>query len=685
MDNSQQALLELSKGERLTHKDDDVQELFFLKEGTIKAYSCYGVYTLQAGAVIGLIDCYQGICAYNYIAESDCSLLRFNFSGINDIAKMCQSLAQTCNVIVVSSSKFIMELIKTYITYSMKAKNTVPGFITNTRIHKWELDKFSGMASVPVNSSMDYYGKNNSLCSGTLIDIARFGSTINEACGELATALDINLDYVEPEPEAVDSFNEFNIDMLEPVQDIDYSISDDDIKGEVVGSLQKILTYSEVDKEIRNDFTNLIITYRKAKDKVSLSDEARKLRHDIAKLFYVIYEAAFKKSLDDVAIPQVIEMFLNFGYVDEELFGMDNTIDLYRLSTNIEEKCNMNHIYTCYNWLKAIYWGDKEPSKNNLDMDYGEYVKDMIVHNKIAKADEAEALSDNDAKLNFEIQNMFTTVHKITYGRISTFTPILIEGNVTKNISSMLNTADKVIQALTMIKEIDYSVFYREVMYANPEIGIDKELLMNEVLPDIILMPTTGIAGAMWQEIEGRKRNSPARFMFPILSATSLSEMMGTVVGRYRWELCKRVHGGYWNVVTEKSLTSEYYDYIQFYKKNHDISEAGKEKIKSALTNARNNYREVFVKDYLLWLTYESKGSSRLNKPARTVLAKYCPFSSAIRTQLAGNPMFADYMALSERHLAPAKKRFDLLLAQLESKGYEIPKELRAQKAYYSK
>ena len=38
-----------------------------------------------------------------------------------------------------------------------------------------------------------------------------------------------------------------------------------------------------------------------------------------------------------------------------------------------------------------------------------------------------------------------------------------------------------------------------------------------------------------------------------------------------------------WNDITEPSLTSEYCDYIQFYRKNHDLSAEAKEKIKNAL------------------------------------------------------------------------------------------------------
>ena len=65
-----------------------------------------------------------------------------------------------------------------------------------------------------------------------------------------------------------------------------------------------------------------------------------------------------------------------------------------------------------------------------------------------------------------------------------------------------------------------------------------------------------------------------------------------------------------------------------------------KEKIKLALSRSRNNYREVFAKEYQNWLKFESKGSFRLNKVARDILVQYCPFAKEIRQSLKTNPVF---------------------------------------------
>ena len=83
----------------------------------------------------------------------------------------------------------------------------------------------------------------------------------------------------------------------------------------------------------------------------------------------------------------------------------------------------------------------------------------------------------------------------------------------------------------------------------------------------------------MWQETAGVKRDTPARFIFPVMITSELADMMLELIGRYRWEICRKILGVRWNDIREKSLTSEYCDYIQFYRKNHELSADAKEKI----------------------------------------------------------------------------------------------------------
>jgi len=105
---------------------------------------------------------------------------------------------------------------------------------------------------------------------------------------------------------------------------------------------------------------------------------------------------------------------------------------------------------------------------------------------------------------------------------------------------------------------------------------VNQLFVQKEILPHVILMPNVGGRTALWQEIEGRRRNTPARILISIFHTDDLETSFLHVCGEYRWEICKTVQGGRWNDVTDPSLTSEYTDYLQFFKKNHYLSDEQK-------------------------------------------------------------------------------------------------------------
>jgi hypothetical protein len=152
---------------------------------------------------------------------------------------------------------------------------------------------------------------------------------------------------------------------------------------------------------------------------------------------------------------------------------------------------------------------------------------------------------------------------------------------------------------------------------------------------------------------------------------------MVETMGRYRWEICRKEQGVYWNDIREKSLTSEYCDYIQFYRKNTELSAEAKEKIKTALARVRNNYREVFVKDYQAWMKFESQGSFRLNKISRDILVKYCPFAREVRQNLASNPQYQNTFQKLNAQNQKREQRLVALYAKYEAAGGEITPELK--------
>ncbi|MBD5451315.1 MAG: hypothetical protein HDR25_01610 [Lachnospiraceae bacterium] len=131
-----------------------------------------------------------------------------------------------------------------------------------------------------------------------------------------------------------------------------------------------------------------------------------------------------------------------------------------------------------------------------------------------------------------------------------------------------------------------------------------------------------------------------------------------------------------WNDVKVKSLTSEYMDYIQFYRKNRDLSDEAREKVKLQIQKARNNSREIFLLDYEAWIKNEANGSMKMNKVARELLATYCPFEKSLRTKLNAQRPYEVAQARSMRNAQKKKQEFELKIKALQKVTDEIPDEM---------
>ncbi|NTV79106.1 MAG: hypothetical protein HGA25_08225, partial [Clostridiales bacterium] len=443
-------------------------------------------------------------------------------------------------------------------------------------------------------------------------------------------------------------------------------------------SLDVILTYAECSKETNEHFKKYITEYKKLEDKSSTEDFAISLRKKITVLFHEIYNSAFVNSIKDHNVPIILKMFFLFGYVDEELAGLQNAQYLYRMASDFHGN-SQEGVYTFYEWLMAIYKGLKEPCRNEFDVDYGSYVHDLKLHNKIDGKTEEKMLCDTAQKVDYELNNMFTTVNKITFGQISNYCPVLSESNILKSLEHSQLNATVIKDNLNRIRNLDVSAYYRETLYANADLGINKEMIQVEVLPDFILLPGIGTRGVMWQEIEGKRRTTPSRMMLPVFYMPDLFEAITRLTGEFRWEMCKRVQGARWNDAAEHSLTSDYFDYLQFYRKNNELSPDAKEKIRLSLIRSKNSFKESFVRDYITWIVFESSGSPRLNKPLRSILLAHCPFSSSLLQSLKNNPMYTESIALYETKRLQKLHHYELILQKAKNLNKKVPEEILEQ------
>lgn len=454
---------------------------------------------------------------------------------------------------------------------------------------------------------------------------------------------------------------------------------DESFSGDYLGL---ILSFAEYEADKGDEFRADLETFKNLTDIYSTTDDVRMMRRRLTRHFFELYKRVFRKSLDKQRLPGGIRMFLNFGFVDAGLAGEDRTKELDDLVDRLF-LCKADNVYTMYEWLLSIYRGENEPSRNEFDLDYPAYLLDLKRSGKLTNQQVKENMDDPWMKVEFEMDNVFPATSKMTYGKISSYCPLLHESDVISSAESMLVTAEKINSALDHIRAIDFSVFYRGVVFSDPARDINMEMIQKEVLPNVILLPNTGSRAMMWQETAGVKRDTPARFMFPVLTIGNILELMIEVTGRYRWEICRKIQGVRWNDVTEPSLTSEYSDYIQYYRKNSELSPEAKEKMKNMLVKCKNNYREVFVKDYQSWINYESKGSFRLNKVSRAIIFKYCPFAKNIREELKVNPMYKTIFERYDIMNGRTVRRIEMLYDRYRKKGGEITRDLQRNLDFY--
>lgn len=335
-------------------------------------------------------------------------------------------------------------------------------------------------------------------------------------------------------------------------------------------------------------------------------------------------------------------------------------------------------------WLKAIYEGRKDTSRDSFERDYRDALREQRRTGRITDREEREYLNDNRRKVIFEIENMFTSNNKIVNGKLSTYVPVLYKDEIYGDIERLFLSKQQLADTILELEEKDFTIFNREVLYTNPKLKIEKEYVIKHVYPDVILAPVYGTASSMWQEITGKKRDTPGRFIFPSIVENEVYKLVTKAFGRFHWEYCRCEQGTSWNNIQYKSLTSEYMDYIQYYRKNHDLSEERREKIKVQIQRARNNSREIFLNDYELWIYYESKAAMKLNKVSRAILATYCPFNKDIREFLKTNTAFSEAMMRQIRNFGEKAKEWDMRIKRRENNNLEVPEEFYRTYEYYA-
>jgi len=528
-------------------------------------------------------------------------------------------------------------------------------------------------------------GTDTEVLSGMLDELTdRINSIESFLCERLGSHIDVDRKRMEEVYVSVISGNAAVAGLADEEDSFTENLDEEhmnQIKKILSGSLQQILTFSEWEEAKAEAFRTAIESFIGLEDRLSVEDTVRKLKREISKQFFDLYQDVFLHAYAMKTLPMAVELFLDYAYVDERLITEEQLMQFCSFKKEGQESpCE---VYTIREWLRLVYEGKKEPSRSDLDMTFEENLRDMKKRGLLTEEQMRAAATDRKTRLDYEIHNMFACNDRLVNGQISTFVPILYAEGLGWAPSKSYLTKKKVNELILRLMQKDPTVFYREVMYRSEALEIEKEFVMKQVFPEIILLPCNGVKAIMWQEITGKRRDSKARFLLPHFYEGDPEDAMVQTLGRFRWELCRTMMGLSWNNIQIKSLTSEFCDYLQYYRKNHELSEEKREKVKLQLQKAKNSTKEAFVQDYEIWVKYESAGAVRLNKVARELLATYCPFGIELRNSLKTQPIFEDAMGRFERGRSKKVYELEMRYRVLEREKGELPEALKENLNYY--
>lgn len=495
-----------------------------------------------------------------------------------------------------------------------------------------------------VSLQVDLFNQGVALTDGSeLASLTRFLAKVaSETQSTYERVWDIEPPAVDPEAlQKVIAFDheEEKIDEIEPTDEETAEESSSGLSEK--GIAKKVFQYSELPSEKYQEYCELIKSLKSFKNPLDSDTDVRKVRRKLNNLFWELYETcALKFFASKEPLPVWLRIFFDYALLDETLLDPEQVDFIYGHSAANQH--SKYPIHTAVEWMELIYNKKVPTSVNELGLTLFEILKQENRDAKWKRESDLPADVDtSEARLKFEIRNMIETNAKLTSGSILNHLAILSKYSITMSMERAFVTKEKLEEEIDYLLNIDFSAFHREVLYENEKVGINREFIQKQVIPNFILIPSAGSVFQFWQEKDSRDKASPGRLCCPALATADLKDMLLSAVGAFRWELCKTIMGPDWNNISQTSLTADYTDYIQFFRKNRDLSPEAKEKLATEFKRFRDD-RSRFVHDYAIWVKYESEGTQRLNKVARKILAKHIPFAKPIREKLLKLPSYTD-------------------------------------------
>ena len=124
-----------------------------------------------------------------------------------------------------------------------------------------------------------------------------------------------------------------------------------------------------------------------------------------------------------------------------------------------------------------------------------------------------------------------------------------------------------------------------------------KATVIGRIPPDVILFPVYGKNCIMWQDITGKRRSSKGRIPYSdfIWKRDLEMEMVQSPCCFPLGKMPDRYGGTDGTIFGIRPLTSEYTDYLQFYRKNSELTQERKTKDQAQLQQCNNKAQKRYL------------------------------------------------------------------------------------------
>ncbi len=442
--------------------------------------------------------------------------------------------------------------------------------------------------------------------------------------------------------------------------------------GALNKSIHQIFEFALMPKDFRTRMLKLLNEFKSSKNPFNTEQEGRKLRRHITALYWDLYKQVYIRSRSESAVPRPVQMMLNFGFLDEGLLEDQQVTELSDLSRSREKSRDIPVLLET-EFLNMIYEGKVEPSITEMGLTYQGHLEEMEKHKTKKDREQEQKVDENVSKVMYEIGQRLATTAAICSGSTATAFPILTALMVRGSLKQIYCDKRKIETITKEVRNIDFSVFYRETVL---KIGEAREIIEEEVVPYFILLPIFGTRTLLWQDMTGTNKRSRGRIVVPIFFIGDLTRSLVHTFASFRWELNRDIKGAMWADPIEGGVTGEFFDYVNTFKKMSKLSQEAKEKIDERFKSIRNN-RDRFAEDYTQWVLYEKDGIMKLNNVVREMFFRHIPFRKELRTRLEAMPAFTQpatrYKNVHKKEVEAYERRFK---KYQDEKG-ELPEELR--------